>query len=217
MHERIRRAIGTGFGAGEWQLLSRSHPVARLYAARKHADGDRLLREYTAAHEAGHAVMARLIGVDVQRVVVAHLHEVDAMTGGGTLGFNEYRVRGDLEPTTELLLNLGGIAGHETVYNNGWGLDAGAWTPAGALDDLRGEGVAGGDLWEARECAKREILAGRRVLGRSTTADALEAGFAQAEGLLLGARGRLLALAGHLLAYGQADRADIEGIWTRGE
>ena len=75
----------------------------------------------------------------------------------------------------------------------------------------------GGDLWEAREAVKREVFAGRRVLGRANTADALLAGFEQAEPMLLGARGRLLALAGHLIAYGQADRRDLDLIWERGE
>ena len=47
----------------------------------------------------------------------------------------------------------------------------------------------GGDLWEAREAIKQEVFAGRPVLGRANTADALLAGFEQAEGMLLGNRG----------------------------
>ena len=77
MHSRIRRAIGTGFHEGEWRLLSLDHPVSRLYQTGKTAEGDRLLRDMTAAHEAGHAVMGRLVGVDVERIVIGHLHEVD--------------------------------------------------------------------------------------------------------------------------------------------
>ena len=218
MHERIRRHIGTGFSPGEWQLLALDHPVSRLYQAGKTAEGDRLLREYTAIHESGHAIMGRLVGVDVERIVVAHLHEVDGRNDG-TLGFIEYRVsRGQQsDPVVALLMNLAGIAGHEVAYNSGWGLDGAAWTPRGGTAQLRDEEAVGGDLWEAREAVKAEVLAGRRVLGRSTTAEALEAGFEQAEAMLLGARGRLLALAGHLIVYGQARRADIDLIWARGE
>ena len=208
MHSRIRKAIGTGFHAGEWQLLAFDHPVSRLYQARKTAEGDRLLRDYTAAHEAGHAIMGRLVGVDVERIVIGHLHEVDGRVDG-TLGFTEYRVsrRQGQDPVTKVLMDLGGIAGHEVVYNNGWGLDAAAWTPRGGTAQLRDEDSVGGDLWEAREAVKREVFAGRRVLGRANTADALLAGFEQAEAMLLGARGRLLALAGHLIAYGRGGPA----------
>ena len=114
-------------------------------------------------------------------------------------------------------MNLAGIAGHEVAYNSGWGLDAAAWTPRGGTGQLRDEEQVGGDLWEAREAVKAEVLAGRAVIGQRTVAGALEAGFEQAEAMLLGNRGRLLALAGHLIAYGQARRADIDLIWARGE
>ena len=218
MHSRIRKAIGTGFHAGEWQLLALDHPVARLYQANRANEGDRLLRDYTAAHEAGHAVMGHLVGVEVERIVIGHLHEVDGRVDG-TLGFTEYRVsrRQAGDQLVQVLMNLAGVAGHEVVYNNGWGLDAAAWAPAGETATLRDETRVGGDLWEAREAIKREVLAGRRVLGRATTADALVAGFEQAEAMLLGCRGRLLALAGHLIVYGQARRADLDAIWARGE
>ena len=162
--------------------------------------------------------MGRLIGVEVERIVIGHPHEVDGRRDG-TLGFVEYRVtRGQTrDPVTQVLMNLAGIAGHEVVYNSGWGLDAAAWTPAGATAQLRDEEGVGGDLHEAREAVKREVFAGRRVLGRANTADALEAAFEQAESMLLGSRGRLLALAGHLIVYGKADRRDLDLIWARGE
>lgn len=218
MHSRIRKAIGTGFNPGEWQLLALDHPVARLYQQGKTAEGDRLLREFTVIHEAGHAIVARLTGFEVERVVVAHLHEVDGRADG-TLGFTEYGARRSRHPGLlgDLLVTLGGVAGHEALYANGWGLDAAAWTPRGGTAQLRDEAAVGGDLFEARRLVFQEIRAGRRVLGRSNTADALLAGFENAEALLLGNRGRLLALAGHLLSYGRAERADIDAIWARGE
>lgn len=218
MHSRIRRHIGCGFAPGEWEQLATAHPVARLYQQGERDQGDRLLREYTVIHEAGHGIVARLTGFEVERVVVAHLHEVDGREDGA-LGFTEYGARRSRHPGLlgDLLVTLGGVAGHEALYANGWGLDAAAWTPAGGTAQLRDEASVGGDLFEARRLVFQEIRAGRRVLGEATTADALLAGFENAEALLLGNRGRLLALAGHLLAYGRAERADIDAIWSRGE
>ena len=216
MHERIRRAIGTGWTTEEWAHVAMGHPIARLLMQRKRSEADALLRQYTAVHEAGHGLMAKLIGVDVEQIVIGHLHEVQGAT---TLGFTEYRVdrRRPLDAAAWVLLDLAGIAGHETVWPHGWGLDQAAWTPPGETGALRGEAVAGGDLWEARERIKHEVIAGRRVLGKTTTADALVAAYEQTEALLMGCRGRLLRLSGHLMQYGSADRTVIASIFDLGE
>lgn len=211
MHPQIKRAIGVGFSPEEWHLIALGHPVLRLHLAGKVDQAHRLLREYTAAHEAGHALLGLTVGAQIERVEIAHLHEIERT---GTLGFNEYgwpRRARTLE--AELLMDLAGIAGHEVIYGNGWGLDAAAWTDPSQTGTLRGEPGVGGDLYEARTRVRGEILAGRRVLGRSNTADALVSAYEQAEGILLGARGRLLRLAGHLLHYGKADGETIEAVW----
>lgn len=215
MHPQIKRAIGIGWDPEEWALVALGHPVLRLHLAGKVDQAHRLLREMTAAHEAGHAVIGRTAGAEIYRIEIAHLHEIER---SGTLGFNEYgwpRRARTLE--AELLMDLGGIAGHEVVYNNGWGLDAAAWTEPSGTGCLRGEPSVGGDLYEARQRVRTEIFAGRRVLGRSNTADALVSAYEQAEAILVGRRGTLLALAGHLLAHGKADRDVIDAIWERGE
>ena len=216
MHENIRRAIGTGWTEREWRQVALAHPVFRLYLQHKQADAHRLLREYSAAHEAGHVVMAMVVGARVHRAEVASLHEIEE---SGTLGFAEYSFNRRAHPGVlgEVLLDLAGIAGHEVIYNNGWGLDAAAWTEPDAVGSLRGEARVGGDLYEARERVKRSILAGFPVLGKANTADALVAAFEQAEGILAGNRGRLLAFAGRLLSHGKIDRSVIKEIWDRGE
>lgn len=225
MHEQIRRAIGTGWTPAEWREVAVSHPVLRRHLAGDVTGAHTLLREYTAAHEAGHAVVGMLVGAKLRRVEIAHLHEIEQ---SGTVGFNEYTWpwsgrRTVVSPpegerlVAELLMDLGGIAGHEVIYNNGWGLDAAAWTDPTESGSLRGEAEVGGDLYEARKRVRGAILHGERVLGRATTADALLAAYEQAEGLLVGRRGTLLRLAGHLLAYGKADRTVIEACWGVGE
>jgi len=137
VHERIRRAIGTGWTTEEWAHVAMGHPIARLLMQRKRSEADALLRQYTAVHEAGHGLMAKLIGVDVEQIVIGHLHEVQGAT---TLGFTEYRVdrRRPLDAAAWVLLDLAGIAGHETVWPHGWGLDQAAWTPPGETGALRG-------------------------------------------------------------------------------
>jgi hypothetical protein len=116
-----------------------------------------------------------------------------------------------------VLVDLAGIAGHELVYGNGWGLDRAAWTPPEGVDQLDGEGVGGGDVWTAREELKRQHRMGQRVLGKVTAAEMLVAAYEQAEAILAGCRGRLLRLAGHLLSEGAADRSVITGIYGLGE
>lgn len=210
VHEFVRRHIQTGFAPGEWELVGLAHPVVQLYVRGRRADGDRLLREYTAAHEAGHAILGLTLGLDVRRVVVAHLHE---MQQGGTIGFAEYRQtrRTAANPLAAILHCLGGIAGHGLVYGDQWCLDHAAWTAPGEVAALRDEQRdAGGDAWEARELIRPLILRGERVLGQPTVGGAMVAAVEQAEALLLPRRGALLRLAGHLLAYGKADRAVID-------
>ena len=216
VHEAVRRHIQSGFGRGEWEQLAPAHPVARLYLAGRRADGDRLLREYTAAHEAGHAVLGLTVGLDVCEVVVAHLHEIPQAHGGGTLGYVQYRVsaRRGPDPVAAVLHDMAGIAGHSVVYGDQWCLDGASWTSPGELAPLRDEddeGV-GGDAWQAREKIRPIILSGRRFLGQSTVGGAMVAAVEQAEALLVARRGALLRLAGHLLSYGKADRAVIDQI-----
>ena len=215
MHERIRRSIGVGYTPSEWHLVAMGHPVLRLHLQGKTDDAHKLLRQYTAAHEAGHGVMGKIVGAEVHRIEIAHLHEMER---SGTLGFNEYswpRRAQTLE--AEVLMDLAGVAGHDVIYGNGWSLDAAAWTEPGEVDGLRDEEAVGGDMFEARRRVRGAILAGGKVLGRSTTADALVSLYEHAESLLIGRRGTLLRLAGHLLAYGRADRETLEGIWAAGE
>lgn len=219
MHPQVKQALGVGWTPQEWQLVSLGHPVLRLHLQGQSAAAHKLLREYTAAHEAGHAVVGKIVGAEVHRIEIAMLHEIERE---GTLGFAEYswprqggQKGGGLE--AEALMDLAGIAGHEVVYNNGWGLDAAAWTEPGQTAGLRGEEEVGGDLYEARRRVRAQILAGGKVLGRSNTADALVSLYEQAEALLIGRRGTLLRLAGHLLAYGRADRETVEAIWGVGE
>lgn len=223
MHEQIRRAIGTGWSAEEWDAVKHGHPVYDLHLRGRVREAHLLLREYTAAHEAGHAIVGRLVGATIHRVEIARLDEIER---SGTLGFNEYSwpwrgrrsaVAGEERLVAELLMDLAGIAGHEAIYNNGWGLDAAAWSEPHAYAALNGEGDVGGDLFEARNRVRGAILAGGRVLGRTTTADALLAAFEQAEALLLGRRATLLRLAGHLLAHGTADRSVVNDCWAAGE
>lgn len=216
VHEQVRKHISSGWSDEEWQWVALSHPVARLYLAGRRDDAHKLLREFTAAHEAGHALLGLRVGLDVRRVVVAHLHEVGQ---AGTLGYTEYRStlgrRGGNDPVGEALHCLAGIAGHGLVYGDEWCLDQAAWTPAGELPSLRGEEGAGGDAWEARELIRPVILRGERFLGQSTVGGAMVAAIEQAEALLLPMHGALLELAGHLLAYGQADRSVIDAIAGR--
>jgi hypothetical protein len=215
MHEAVRRHIQSGFGRGEWEQLAPAHPVARLYLAGRNADGDRLLREYTAAHEAGHAVLGLTVGLDVREVVVAHLHEIPQAPGGGTIGYAQYRVgRHAPDPIATVLHDLAGIAGHSVLYGDQWCLDGASWTAPGELAPLRDEGSddVGGDAWQAREHIKPIILRGERFLGQSTVGGAMVAAVEQAEALLVARRGALLRLAGHLLSYGKADRAVIDQI-----
>jgi hypothetical protein len=210
MHEQIRRYIQTGFAPDEWQLIGLNHPVIRLYLKGHRADGDRLLRDFTAAHEAGHCLMAKHVGVDVRRVVIGHLHEIP---GGSTLGFTEYRVHKRRDPIGEALLNLAGICGHAVVYGDEWALDQAAWTAPEDTSTLRDEARnAGGDAWEVRELIRPIILRGEPFLGQSTVGGAMLAALDHAEQILLGYRGRLLRLAGHLIQYGQADRSVIDQI-----
>ena len=211
VHEQVRRHIQSGWSPGEWEAVGLAHPVIRLYLAGRKADGDRLLREYTAAHEAGHAVLGLAVGLDVERVVVAHLHEIGDT---GTLGYTEYRQtrRTREDPYAGALNCLAGIAGHGLVYGDPWGLDAAAWSAPGTFGGLRDEAEAGGDAWEARALIRPIILRGERFLGQSTVGGAMEAAIEQAEALLLPRRGALLRLAGHLLSYGTADRATIDQL-----
>jgi hypothetical protein len=217
VHEAVRRHIQSGFGRGEWEQLAPAHPVARLYLAGRRADGDRLLREYTAAHEAGHAIMGLTVGLDVCEVVVAHLHEIP-QTGAATIGYSQYRVsRRELrnpDPVATVLHDLAGIAGHSVVYGDQWCLDGASWTAPGEVAPMRDEDTSdvGGDAWQAREKIRPIILSGQRFLGQSTVGGAMVAAVEQAEALLVARRGALLRLAGHLLSYGKADRAVIDQI-----
>ncbi len=218
VHERIRRRLAQPWTEAEWQIASMAHPVARLYLMGETDGGNRLLREYTAAHEAGHALMAAHVGMRVRRAVVAPLSVVEAAPSGVSLclGFCEYQDRAR-DVVSDLLVDLAGIAGHELVYGNGWGLDAAAWTAPEDVGQLADEGISGGDVWVARETIKREMRAGERVLGKTTTVDALVAAYEQAEAILTGCRGRLLRLAGHLLQHGEADRSVIRETYDLGE
>jgi hypothetical protein len=227
VHEHVRKHLVSGWAPGEWEAVGVDHPVAKLYRAGRQNEGDRLLREYTAAHEAGHAVLGLLVGLDVREVVVAHLHEIvdahvaGAAGGGSTLGYIVYQhpTGAPPDPVASALHCLAGIAGHGLVYGDEWGLGAAAWTAPAALGALRGEpngpgrpGAAGGDAWEARAIIRPVILSGRRFLGQSTTGGAMVAALEQAEALLLARRGALLRLAGHLVNYGRADRATIGAL-----
>ena len=213
MHERTRRALERGgWTDEEWERASWDHPVGRLYAAGRGQDAARLLREYACAHEAGHAVLGSVVGYRPELVVVGHLHELGGQARNQTAGYtlSSYR-RGD-PPTPEAVAMycLGGIAGVDVVYPSGWGLDRGAFLPPAAVKDLRDEGAAGGDVWEARDAIRLVVTAGGRVLGQPTVGGALVAAMEQAEAILLGHRGKLLRLSAHLLSYGKADRSVIE-------
>lgn len=217
VHEAVRRHIQTGFGRGEWEQLAPAHPVARLYLRGRRAEGDRLLREYTAAHEAGHAILGLTVGLDVCEVVVAHLHEIpqEGAVGEVTLGYSQYRLgRREPDPIATVLHDLAGIAGHSVLYGDQWCLDGASWTPPGEVALLRDEDTSdvGGDAWQAREKIRPIILRGERFLGQTTVGGAMVAAVEQAEALLVARRGALLRLAGHLLSYGQADRAVIDRI-----
>lgn len=212
VHEFVRKHIASGFAPGEWELIGLAHPVVQLYVRGRRADGDRLLREHTAAHESGHAILGLTLGLDVRRVVVAHLHEIQQ---GGTIGFAEYRQtrRTAADPLAAILHCLGGIAGHGLVYGDQWCLDHAAWTAPGEVAGLRNEDAGvGGDAWEARSLIRPAIIAGQTVLGQRTVGDAMCAALEQAEALLLPRRGALLRLSGHLLEYGRVDRATINAI-----
>ena len=218
VHEQVRKHISSGWSEEEWRWVAMSHPVARLYLAGRKQDAHKLLREFTAAHEAGHALLGLRVGLDVRRVVVAHLHEIEQ---AGTIGYTEYRSplgrRAERDRTGEALHCLAGIAGHGLVYGDEWCLDQAAWTAPGDLASLRDEAGAGGDAWEARELIRPVILRGERFLGQSTVGGAMVAAIEQAEAMLLPLRARLLELAGHLLAYGVADRSTLDAIVGRGE
>jgi len=218
VHERIRRRLVMPWTEAEWTVASMGHPVARLYLKGEADAGNRLLREYTAAHEAGHALMATHVGMRVRRAQIATLRVIeDAETGTAMcLGFCEYQDRAH-DVVSDLLVDLAGIAGHELVYGNGWGLDSAAWTAPEDVGELADEGIAGGDVWTARETIKRQMRMGRRVLGKATTVEALVAAYEQAEAILNGCRGRLLRLAGHLLSEGAADRSVIRSTYDLGE
>lgn len=216
MNERVRARLAMPWTEREWAVASAGHPVARLYVEGDTRAGNRLLREYVAAHEAGHALMAAHVGMRVRRVRVATEVEVAVAEGAVALGFCEYQEQ-TVDVVSEVLVALAGVAGHEVIYSNGWGLDSAAWTPPEDVGELDGEGIAGGDVWVAREALKRQQRMGRRVLGRATTAEMLVAAYEQAEAILMSSRGRLLRLAGHLIVHSGADRSVIQDIYEMGE
>jgi hypothetical protein len=212
VHDVVRRHIVAGWTDDEWSAASAGHPVFRLVQQGREADAWRLLRSWTAAHEAGHALMGLVVGLDVREVVVAHLHEFGRQQQ--TIGYTQYRRRrDDPDPVGEALHCLAGIAGQGLLFPDPWCLDTAAWVAPGEVDPLRDEDNGqGGDAWEARALIRPVVLRGERFLGQPTVGGAMVAALEQAEALLLQRRGALLRLSGHLLAYGKADRSVIDGI-----